>query len=155
MSLDKTDLKILALVQKNGRLSNAKLAEALSMSETPSWRRLKKLEDEHIITSYQANLDRRKVGFGVMAFVQISCTSHDEESTLQFERIITESENVLACHNTTGEADFMLQVVAKDLDDYSAFIEKTLRKLPGVSAIRSNISLREVKSSSRLPLDAP
>ncbi|CUB03811.1 Lrp/AsnC family transcriptional regulator [Marinomonas fungiae] len=155
MSLDKTDLKILALVQKNGRLSNAKLAEALSMSETPSWRRLKKLEDERIITSYQANLDRRKVGFGVMAFVQISCTSHDEESTLQFERIITESENVLACHNTTGEADFMLQVVAKDLDDYSAFIEKTLRKLPGVSAIRSNISLREVKSSSRLPLDAP
>lgn len=155
MSLDKTDLKILALVQKSGRLSNAKLAEALSMSETPCWRRLKKLEDERVITSYQANLDRRKVGFGVMAFVQISCTSHDEESTLQFERIITESENVLACHNTTGEADFMLQVVAKDLDDYSAFIEKNLRKLPGVSAIRSNISLREVKSSSRLPLDAP
>lgn len=154
MTLDKTDMRLLAQLQKSGRLSNAKLAEALSLSETPCWRRLKKLEDERIITSYQANLDRRKVGFGVMAFVQICCTSHDEESTLQFERIITESENVLACHNTTGEADFMLQVVAKDLDDYSAFIEKTLRKLPGVSAIRSNISLREVKSSSRLPLDA-
>lgn len=87
-----------------------------------------------------------------MAFVQISCTSHDKESTLLFERIIEESENVQACHNTTGEADFMLQVVAKDLDDYSAFVENTLRKLPGISAIRSNISLREVKSSTRLPL---
>lgn len=152
MALDRTDTQLLALLQKNGRLSNAKLAEALSLSETPCWRRLKKLEEEKVISSYQANIDRRKVGFGVMAFVQISCTSHDEESTLLFERIIAESENVQACHNTTGEADFMLQVVAKDLDDYSAFVENTLRKLPGVSAIRSNISLREVKSSTRLPL---
>jgi DNA-binding Lrp family transcriptional regulator len=152
MPLDNTDIKLLALLQKNGRLSNTKLAAALSLSETPCWRRLKKLEDEKVISSYQANIDRRKVGFGVMAFVQISCTSHDEKSTLLFERIIAESENVLACHNTTGEADFMLQVVAKDLDNYSAFVENTLRKLPGVSAIRSNISLREVKSSTLLPL---
>ncbi|BFM49963.1 Lrp/AsnC family transcriptional regulator [Marinomonas sp. THO17] len=151
--LDKVDKQILSLIQQNGRISNAKLANAVSMSETPCWRRLKRLEEEQIITSYQANLDRRRMGFGVMAFVQISCTSHDEESTLEFERIIANSEYVLACHNTTGEADFMLQVVAKDLDDYSRFVEQSLRKLPGVSAIRSNISLREVKSSSRLPID--
>lgn len=152
MALDKTDLQLLALLQSNGRLSNAKLAESLSISETPCWRRLKKLEEEQFISSYQANLDRRKLGFGVMAFVQISCTSHDEVSTQKFEQIINESDNVLACHNTTGEADFMLQVVARDLDDYSVFVEKTLRRLPGVAAIRSNISLREVKASTRLPL---
>ncbi|MGB1110285.1 MAG: Lrp/AsnC family transcriptional regulator [Gammaproteobacteria bacterium] len=152
-NLDRVDYRILSHLQQDGRLSNAKLAERLSLSETPSWRRLKRLEEEGYISGYQANLDRRKLGFGVMAFVQISCTDHDEASTEAFERIIQSSDNVMACHNTTGEADFLLQVVARDLDDYSRFVESTLRKLPGVAAIRSNISLREVKSSSRLPLD--
>lgn len=150
--LDKTDRQILTHLQNDGRLTNAKLASMLALSETPCWRRLKRLEEEGYIGSYQANLDRRKLGFGVMAFVQISCTDHDEQSTEEFERIVQQSDNVLSCHNTTGEADFLLQVVAKDLDDYSKFVEDTLRKLPGVSAIRSNLSLREVKASTRLPL---
>lgn len=150
--LDETDISILHHLQEDGRLTNAKLSTRLSLSETPCWRRLKRLESEGFIGSYQANLDRRKLGFGVLAFIQLSCTHHDEESTRAFEQIITNSENVLSCHNTTGESDFMLQVVAKDLDDYSVFVEKVLRKLPGISAIRSNISLREVKASNRLPL---
>lgn len=149
---DTTDLKILAALQRQGRLTNAKLAENLSLSETPCWRRLKQLENKGYILSYQANLDRRKLGFGVMAFVQVSCTAHDENTTQRFEEIVVQSDNVLACHNTTGEADFLLQVVARDLDDYSEFVENVLRRLPGVTAIRSNISLREVKSSSRLQL---
>lgn len=151
--LDKTDQAILRNLQQDGRLTNAKLATRLSLSETPCWRRLKRLEQEGYIDGYQANLDRRKLGFGVMAFVQLSCTHHDPQSTRAFEEAINASANVLSCHNTTGEADFMLQVVAKDLDDYSEFVENVLRKLPGISAIRSNLSLREVKSSNRLPLD--
>lgn len=150
--LDKVDYRILNQLQLDGRLSNAKLASHLSLSETPCWRRLKRLEENGIISSYQANLDRRKLGLSVMAFVQLSCTQHDEKSTQAFEKIIQESDNVMACHNTTGEDDFMLQVVAKDLDDYSYFVEKVLRKIPGITAIRSNLSLREVKSNSHLPL---
>jgi DNA-binding Lrp family transcriptional regulator len=150
--VDSTDLRILSNLQMDGRLSNVKLANRLSLSETPCWRRLKRLEEDGFITSYQANLDRRKLGFGVLAFVQISCIDHDEQSTGLFEDIVQQSDNVLSCHNTTGEADFLLQVVAKDLDDYSRFVETTLRKLPGVTGIRSNISLRELKSSTRLPL---
>ncbi len=87
-----------------------------------------------------------------MAFVQISCTDHSEEATAKFERIIESAPQVLSCHNTTGEADFLLQVVARDLDSYSRFVEKVLRTLPGVSSIRSNISLRELKTSNRLPV---
>lgn len=143
----------MAHLQQDGRLTNAKLASRLSLSETPCWRRLKRLEQEGYIDGYQANLDRRKLGFGVLAFVQLSCTVHDPVSTREFETIILNSKNVLSCHNTTGEADFMLQVVAKDLDDYSEFVENVLRKLPGISAIRSNISLREVKASNRLPME--
>lgn len=150
--LDRVDFDILKGVQRDGRLSNAKLALQLSLSETPCWRRLKRLEEEGYIESYQANLDRRKLGFGVMAFVQLSCTEHDEATTRAFVEIIQQSDNVLSCHNTTGDADFLLQVVAKDLDDYSRFVEQTLRRLPSVSAIRSSLSLREIKSSSRLPL---
>ena len=87
-----------------------------------------------------------------MAFVQLTYIEHDTQTTEEFERIMLDSDNVLTCHNTTGQADYLLQVVAKDLDDYSRFIDQVLRKLKGVSAIQSNISLKELKSSSRLPL---
>lgn len=150
--LDRTDTLILKRMQEDGRLSNAKLSGELAMSETPCWRRLKRLEELGYIQSYQANLDRRKLGLGVLAFVQLTCTQHDRETTRAFEDIVEASDYVLSCHNTTGEADFLLQVVAKDLDDYSRFVDEELRKLPGVSGIRSNISLRELKSSSRLPV---
>lgn len=150
--LDKTDREILKRMQEDGRLSNAKLSAELTMSETPCWRRLKRLEESGYIQNYQANLDRRKLGLGVLAFVQLTCTQHDKETTRAFEEIVEASDYVLSCHNTTGDADFLLQVVAKDLDDYSRFVDRELRKLPGVSGIRSSISLRELKSSSRLPV---
>ena len=152
IEIDKVDADILERLQRDGRLSNAKLAEQIALSETPCWRRVKHLEELGVIGGYQATLDRRKLGFGVMAFVQLVCTQHGEEVTAEFEKVIQACPNVLPCHNTTGEADFLLQVVAKDLDDYSRFVDKVLRKLPGVSSIRSNLSLRELKASNRLPV---
>lgn len=152
MKIDQIDIDILSRLQENGRQTNAKLAAELNLSETPCWRRLKRLEEEGVIKSYQANLSRRKLGFGVLAFVQISCLEHDLETTRALERIVQSSDRILSCHNTTGDADFLLQVVAKDLDDYGHFVDQVLRKLPGVSGITSQLSLRELKSSSRLPL---
>lgn len=151
-ALDKVDIAIADRLQQDGRLSNARLAEQLALSEASCWRRQKRLEEMGVIEGYKAVLNRRKLGIGVMAFVQIVCTQHSEEVTAAFERIIQVSPNVLACHNTTGEADFLLQVVARDLDDYSRFVEKVLRKLPGVLSIRSNISLREMKVTNKLPI---
>lgn len=151
--LDEKDLEMLAILQEDGRLSNTGLADRLAISETPCWRRLKRLVDEKIVTGFQAILNRRKLGLGVMSFVQLSCGQHDPEITRAFEKTILDCPQVLACHNTTGEADFLLQVVARDLDDYSRFVDTVLRRLPGVTRIRSNISLRELKSSNRLPLD--
>lgn len=150
--LDKTDIALLDHLQLDGRLSNSKLAEQLALSEASSWRRQKRLEEAGVIQGYQAVLNRRKVGIGVMAFVQIACTMHGDEVTAEFERLISVCPEVLSCHNTTGEADFLLQVVARDLDDYSRFVERVLRKLPGVSSIRSNLSLRELKGTNRLPI---
>ena len=150
--IDAANAKILSLLQEDGRMTNARLAEHLSMSETPCWRRLKRLEESGIIESYQANLNRRKLGLGVMAFVQLSCSEHDQEATAEFQRIVEITPNILACRNTTGADDFLLVVVARDLDDYSRFIDTTLRQLPGVTSIRSNLSLKEMKSSSKLPV---
>lgn len=122
--LDRIDRGMLDMLQQDGRVSNARLAEAFSLSESSCWRRLRRLEEAGLIAGYHARLDRRKLGFGVMAFVQIVCTQHGEEVTAEFERLIEASPNVLACDNTTGEADFLLQVVAADLDDYSHFVER-------------------------------
>ena len=152
-TIDEKDLEMLTLLQADGRISNTRLAAALAMSETPCWRRLKRLIEDKIITGFQAVLNRRKLGFGVMSFVQLSCSQHDPEITEEFEQRIRDCPQVLSCHNTTGEADFLLQVVARDLDDYSRFVDMELRRLPGVTRIRSNISLRELKSSNRLPLE--
>lgn len=152
IQIDNINLEILDQLQNDGRMTNSKLAERLSMSETPCWRRLRKLEESGIIESYQANLNRRKLGLGVMAFVQLSCSEHDQASTAEFQRIIEATPSILSCHNTTGEDDFLLVVVARDLDDYSAFVDSTLRRLPGVTSIRSNLSLKEMKSSNKLPV---
>lgn len=150
--IDNINAEILDLLQNDGRMTNAKLAGHLSMSETPCWRRLKRLEENGIIEGYQANLNRRKLGLGVMAFVQLSCSEHDQTSTAEFQRIIEITPNILACHNTTGADDFLLIVVARDLYDYSVFVDSTLRRLPGVTSIRSNLSLKEMKSSNKLPV---
>lgn len=150
--LDEKDMGILKLLQDDGRAANAKLAEQLAMSEAACWRRLKRLLEGGVIKGFQANLNRKALGFGVLSFVQLSCNQHSEGVTQEFERMVRSDPHVMTCHNTTGDDDFLLQVVARDLDEYSEFVERVLRKIPGVANIRSNISLREVKSSSRLPL---
>jgi DNA-binding Lrp family transcriptional regulator len=150
--IDKIDADILNRLQGDGRLSNARLAEQVGLSETPCWRRLKRLEEDGVIEGYQAVINRRALGLGVMAFVQLSCAQHDEQTTAAFQKAIEASPQVLSCHNTTGDADFLLQVVAEDLDDYSRFVERVIRRLPGVISIKSSLSLREIKSSNRLPI---
>ena len=106
--IDTVNAQILELLQSDGRMTNAKLAEHLNMSETPCWRRLKKLEEADIIEGYQAQLNRRKLGLGVMAFVQLSCSEHDQTATAEFQRIVEVTPSILACHNTTGLHTFSL-----------------------------------------------
>lgn len=151
-SLDETDRTILRLLQEDGTLSNAKLAERLSLSVTPCWRRIRRLEEEGFIDGYQANLNRRKLGFGVLAFVQLSFDIHTDDSANRFEKAVLTYQEVLSCHKITGKADYLLQVVSGDLDSYGEFVEQVLRVMPGVTSIHSSLALREIKSSSRLPV---
>ena len=151
--LDVTDYALLRLMQDDGRISNVKVAETLALSETPCWRRLKRLEGSGYIEGYQANLNRHRLGLGVLALVQICFANHTDDAPTRFEEAVMNIPEVLSCHNVTGEADYFLQIVAKDLIAYERFLRKVLRKLPGVTSVQSSLSLREVKSSTRFPLN--
>ena len=150
--IDETDYDLLALLQKDGRAPNAKLAKNLNLSETPCWRRLKRLEDTGIIKGYQANLDRHLLGFGVLAFVQLCFAIHTDDSLEKFEEAIQGIPEILSCHNVTGEADYLLQIVSEDLETYEKLLREVIRRLPGVTSVKSSFSLREVKASTNLPL---
>jgi len=150
--LDDTDRTLLRLIQEEGRISIARLAEAVSLSETPCARRVKRLESEGYILGYQARLHRQRLGFGVLAFVQLSVSIHTEEATRAFEEAMLACPEVLACHNVTGRSDYLLQVVAPDLDQYGSFIERVLRKMPEIRSIESSLCLKEPKYTQLLPL---
>lgn len=152
VELDGVDRAMLRLLQEDGALSNATLGEKLSLSVTPCWRRRKRLEDERVITGYQANLDRRALGMNVFAFVQVTFNMHSGQDSDHFEDVMRRHDEVTSCHKITGAADYMLQVVAADLDAYAEFVERVLRKQAGVSSIQSSLALREVKFSSRVPV---
>ena len=150
--LDETDRKILALLQQDGRLTNAKLAEQLNLSETPCWRRLKRLESEGYIEGYQARLNRHKLGLGVIGFAQVTFGDHSGQAPIDFEQKMAQMPEILSCHNVSGDCDYILQIVADDLESYGDFVRDKLRILPGISSIRSSLSLREVKAGIRMPV---
>lgn len=150
--LDQTDLQILRQLQQDGRISNTRLSEKVNLSETPSWRRWKRLEEEGYIEEYRTVLNRRKLGFGVVVFTQVSFGRHDVELTDNFEKIVGELEWIQMCHCITGNVDYLLQLVARDLDEFSERIT-LLRRIPGVNAVQSHISVKEVKASARLPIE--
>jgi len=150
--LDKIDREILALIQRDGRISNATLAERVGLSETPCARRLKRLETEGYIDHYRAVLSPQAVGIGVTAFVQVRFATHDLAISNQFEREVQGVPCILACHNISGSADYLLEVVARDLADYGQFVRDVLRSLPGVTSVESMLSLRDVKGRGTLPI---
>lgn len=152
IALDRTDLKILQALQKNGRLTNAELAEQVGLSLSPCWRRLKRLESDGVIRGYQATLDRAALGLGVTAFVRIDLERQTGVYTRKFEEAIRDVPEIVACHTISGQGAFMLIVVSETLETYAKFALDVLLNLPGVKDMYSSFSLKEVKNSSLLPL---
>lgn len=147
-----SDIKILKQLQISGRITNQELAEKVGMATSPCWRRVKQLEESGVIAGYQAVLDRRKLGLGILAFIRVKIDSHSEEEAQHFERQVEALEPVIACYAVAGDADFLLQVVAEDLDSFSTFAMSTVRRLPGIKEMQTTLVLREVKSLTALPV---
>lgn len=151
-TLDSFDLVILQELQADGRLTNAELAQRVGLSAAPCWRRVRALEEAGYIKGYHAEIDRQKIGLGVLAFVRLDTERATSEVTQRIEAAIRELPEVIACHYISGTGMFELQVVAQDLDDFSRFALQKLMHLPNVKDLHTSFSLGEVKASHSLPL---
>ncbi|EPA0985915.1 Lrp/AsnC family transcriptional regulator [Vibrio parahaemolyticus] len=150
--LDDTDMSMLRHIQRDGRISNSKLSEKVNLSETPCWRRWKRLEEANYISEYTAVLNRKKLGFSMVGFTLVTLGSHEIENTDFFEEFVSKTDWIPLCHCIAGGADYIVQVIARDLDEYYECISQ-LRRVKGVSAVHSNVSVKEIKSSHMIPLD--
>ena len=150
--LDKFDIHILAELQTDARLTNAELASRVGLSAAPCWRRVRALEEAGYIRGYHAELDRRKIGLGVTAFVRLDA-ENNASATRRLEEALRKLPQVVACHYISGAGTFELHVVATDLDAFSRFSLQQLLTLPGVKDIHTSFSLGEIKSASALPLE--
>jgi Lrp/AsnC family transcriptional regulator, leucine-responsive regulatory protein len=152
LSLDKFDVAILAALQQDARLSNTELAARIGLSAAPTWRRVKWLEQQGYITGYRAEIDRRKIGLGVLAFVRVDAERNNAAATQELEDAIRALPEIVACHYISGAGTFELQVLATDLDAFSRWTMQTLFKLPNVKDLHTSFSLGEVKAGAALPL---
>lgn len=151
---DVADRRILEALQADGRLTNVELAERVAMSTSPCWRRVRQLESAGVIKGYRAELDRRKLGLGVLAFISVQIDSHSDADAVRFEEQVARLPEVIACYSVSGEADFLLQVVAPDLDTYADFAMTVIRRLPGIKAMHTSFVLKEIKEPGPLPVPA-
>jgi DNA-binding Lrp family transcriptional regulator len=151
-TLDKFDLAILQELQADGRLSNAELAQRVGLSAAPCWRRVKALEETGFIKGYHAEIDRRRIGLGVLAFVRLDADRNNGNVTRELEDAIRKLPEVVSCHYISGAGTFELQVVSRDLDSFAQFAREVLINLPNVKDLHTSFSLGEVKESSALPL---
>lgn len=152
MALNPTDMKILEILQDDARVTNQVLAEKINLSASPCWRKVRRLEEEEVIQGYRAVLDRKKIGLGVMVFIRVVIDSHSQAEARKFEEEVTALEDVVACYSIGGDADFLLQVVASDLDSYADFAMSVVRRLPGIKEMQSMFVLKEIKPLVSYPI---
>lgn len=151
ITLDKTDLKILQVLQNNGRLTNVELSERVALSPSPCLRRLKQLEDAGIIRQYAALLSPVAVQLGLQAFIRVSIDKASE-SREQFSNAVQSWPEVLSCFALTGETDYLLHTFFPNMNAFSHFVLDTLLTHPGVQDAKSSFVLKEIKNTTALPL---
>lgn len=152
MELDDTDRRILAVLQKSGRISNADLSEKINLSPSACHRRVQQLEQAGFIRDYVALLDPRKVDRPTTIFVEITLSGQADEVLDAFEREVANVPDVLECHLMAGSADYLLKVVAADTEHFAEIHRRYLARLPGVQTMQSSFALRTVFKTTALPV---
>ena len=152
MALDAIDRRILAALQKSGRVSNADLSENVNLSASACHRRVARLEAEGYIKNYVALLDARKMGVPATVFVEITLQGQADEVLEAFEKAVARIPDVLECHLMAGSADYILKVVAEDTEDFARIHRQFLSRLPGVAQMQSSFALRTVFRTTALPV---
>jgi Lrp/AsnC family transcriptional regulator len=155
MKLDKFDRQILRVIQKNATISMAELSQQVGLSHTPCWRRVKKLEAEKIILQKVTLLDNKKLNLGVSVFIYVSLKNHDGESLNDFENAVQSIEEVVECHTTSGDKDYLLKVMVESIEEYGFILKTKLTNLPLVDHLSSTFALKQVKNTTELPIKEP
>ncbi|EJG0973411.1 Lrp/AsnC family transcriptional regulator [Vibrio parahaemolyticus] len=149
--MDKIDRQLLHLIQKDATLTTAELADQVGLSASPCARRLKRLEQEGVISGYRAMISRGAVGIVMTVFVEVSLNNHQASSIDEFETAIVDMDEVISCHVVSGAYDYLLEVVSKDLPGYESFTRK-LQRLENVKDIHTHLAIRQVKGNGCLPI---
>jgi Lrp/AsnC family leucine-responsive transcriptional regulator len=150
--LDNIDRRILAALQADGRLTNLELAERIGLSPSPCLRRVRRLEDSGMIEGYGARLNRQKVGLGLTVFITVSMERNRDIDATKFREAVFLMPEVISCYITSGDHDFLLEVVVPDLIEYRRFAMEKLPKVPGVQSIHSSFAIDVIKDNVPLPL---
>ncbi|CAN0173721.1 unnamed protein product, partial [Chrysoparadoxa australica] len=150
--LDETDKRILRVIQRKGRISNADLSEAVNLSPSACHRRVQRLETDGYVKDYVALLDARRMGLPATVFVEIKLTAQADEVLDAFEKAVARVPSVLECHLMAGTADYILKVVAEDTEDFARIHRQYLTRLPGVAQMQSSFALRTVFRTTALPV---
>lgn len=150
--LDTYDLRLLAALQRDGRAANTALMDSVGLSPSQISRRLARLEADGVIERYAALLRPEALGLTVQAFSMVSLERHAEELVAGFERAVAARPEILECWSVTGEADFLLRIVARDLKAFADLVSHQLLRLPGIRSLRSSIVLHRIKQTTALPL---
>lgn len=151
-SFDRTDLRLLAVLQTEGRITNAELAERVSLSPSACLRRVQRLEAEGVLVGYSAQVDPQAVGLGLQAFVRVQLTKHESEAIERFVDQVNGWDEVVACYALTGDMDYLMHIFVADLEHFSRFLLDRLLNAAGVADVNSSFVLRTVKRSAALPL---
>ena len=144
-ALDRIDLLLLAELQRNGRLTNADLAERVHLSPSACLRRVQRLERDGVIAGYRADVSAERLGLGLQAFVRVQLKHHDSAAVAGFAELVNGWDEVIACHALTGDMDYLLQIAVRDLEHFSGFLLDRLLNQPAVDDVNSSFVLRTVK----------
>ncbi|MDN3611495.1 Lrp/AsnC family transcriptional regulator [Vibrio ostreicida] len=149
--MDRIDHHILRLLQQDARQSTAEIADIVGLSPSPCARRIKRLEQQGIISGYRASLNKQTIGIGMSVFVEVSLSNHQAQSIDDFELAIEEMEEVVSAHVVSGAYDYLLEVVSQDLSGYESFT-RALQRLDTVKDIHTHLAIRQVKEARQLPV---
>ena len=152
MELDATDRRILGVLQRQGRITNAELSELVHLSPSACHRRVQRLEEEGFITGYVALLDARRMGRPTVVFVEITLQGQADDLLDAFEREVARVPDILECHLMAGTADYLLKIVAADTEDFARIHRQHLARLPGVAQMHSSFALRTVFKTTAIPV---
>lgn len=153
MKFDKSETRILHILQREGRTSNVDLAQQIGLSESPCFRRVKQLEEAGVISGYSAIVDQRKLGLEVTAFVLVAMERQPDTSVEDFIDCVVAEEHIVDCYAMSGRYDYLMRVVARSMDHFSELCMERILKYPGVRNVESSFSMKEVKHSRALPVD--